>query len=140
MIVGFAKTKDFRICVMNLMEKLKDKIKTAEDLEQFSIELHESIEIVIMDMLKVGNYGINPYDYNSQFCGGVQERSGKVRGYWKKDPQFSSVFCSKCGFSAVEQYICDSIPPKQYLSEYCPWCGSKMDEEVKQDDRKGTAY
>lgn len=67
----------------------------------------------------------------------LQERPKQVRGYWKKDSQFSSVFCSKCGFPAIEQYICDSIPPKQYLSEYCPWCGAKMDEKVTHDLCKG---
>lgn len=64
----------------------------------------------------------------------LKEQPEQKCGYWKKDSQFSSVFCSKCGFPAIEQYICDSIPPKQYLSKYCPWCGAKMDEEVKQDD------
>lgn len=67
MIIGFKDTNDFRIYVMDLMEEHKDKIKTAEDLERFSTELHESIEIVTMDMLKVGFNGINPDNYNPQF-------------------------------------------------------------------------
>ena len=67
MIIGFKDTNDFRIYVMDLMEEHKDKIKTAEDLEQFSTELHESIEIVTMDMLKVGFNDINPDNYNPQF-------------------------------------------------------------------------
>lgn len=65
----------------------------------------------------------------------LQERPKQVRGYWKKDSQFSGVSCSKCGFPAVEQYVCDSFPHEQYLSDYCPWCGAKMDEEVKQDGK-----
>ena len=67
MIVGFKQTKGFEIYVMDLMEELKDKIKTAEDLALFSTELHESIETAISDMLEVGNYGINLDDYEAQF-------------------------------------------------------------------------
>lgn len=68
MIIGFRDTNEFEIYVMDLMEKLKDSIKTADDAEQFSIELHESIEASITDMLVATNFnGINPDDYNSQF-------------------------------------------------------------------------
>lgn len=67
MIVGFKQTNSFEIYVMDLMQELKDKIKTAEDLELFSMELHESIEWAIRDMLEVANYGINLDDYEAQF-------------------------------------------------------------------------
>ena len=67
MIVGFKRTTDFELFVMDLMEELKDKIKTAEDLEQFSTELHESVEIAITDMLEDNFNGIHPDDYNEQF-------------------------------------------------------------------------
>lgn len=67
MIVGFKRTTDFELFVMDLMEELKDKIKTAEDLEQFSTELHESVEIAITDMLEDGFSGIDPDEYDSQF-------------------------------------------------------------------------
>lgn len=68
MIIGFYELNNFEIHVMELMEKLEDKIKTAEDLEQFSTELHESIEMAISDMLEDGECnGIDPDDYTVQF-------------------------------------------------------------------------
>ena len=68
MIIGFYESNNFEIYVMDLMEKLQDRIKTAEDLEQFSTELHESIETAITDMLESGTYNeINPDDYDPQF-------------------------------------------------------------------------
>lgn len=68
MIIGFNDTNNFEIYVMDLMEELKDKIKSAEDVEQFSTELHESIETAIMDTLESGTYnGIDPDDYDAQF-------------------------------------------------------------------------
>lgn len=68
MIIGFNDTNNFEIYVMDLMEELKDKIKSAEDVEQFSTELHESIEIAIMDTLESGTYNsIDPDEYDAQF-------------------------------------------------------------------------
>ena len=68
MVIGFNDTNNFEIYVMDLMEELKDKIKSAEDVEQFSTELHESIETAIMDTLESGTYnGIDPDDYDVQF-------------------------------------------------------------------------
>jgi hypothetical protein len=67
-MIGFNQTNSFEICVMDLMEELKEKIKTAEDVEQFSMELHESIETAIGDMLDGGEFnGINIDDYNPQY-------------------------------------------------------------------------
>ena len=67
MIIGFYESNNFELHVMDLMEKLQDKIKTAEDLEQFSTELHESVETAITDMLEDNFNGIHPDDYNEQF-------------------------------------------------------------------------
>lgn len=67
MIIGFYESNNFEIHVMDLMEKLKDRIKTVEDLEQFSTELHESVETAITDMLEDNFNGINPDDYDPQF-------------------------------------------------------------------------
>ena len=67
MIIGFYESNNFEIHVMDLMETLKDRIQTAQDLEQFSIELHESIETAITDMLEGGYGEINPDDYDTQF-------------------------------------------------------------------------
>lgn len=67
MIIGFYESNNFEIHVMDLMEKLKDRIKTVEDLEQFSTELHESVETAITDMIEDNFNGINPDDYELQF-------------------------------------------------------------------------
>ena len=67
MIIGFYDSNSFEVYVMDLMEKLQDRIKSAEDLEQFSIELHDSIETAIQDMLEGGYGEINPDDYDNQF-------------------------------------------------------------------------
>ena len=67
MIIGFYESNNFEIHVMDLMEKLQDKIKNAEDLERFSTELHESVETAITDMLEGDFNGIHPDDYNPQF-------------------------------------------------------------------------
>lgn len=67
MIIGFYESSNFELHVMDLMEKLQDKIKTAEDLEQFSTELHESVETAIADMLEDNFNGIHPDDYNEPF-------------------------------------------------------------------------
>lgn len=67
MIIGFYESNNFEIHVMDLMEKLQDRIKTAEDLERFSTELHESVETAITDMIEDNFNGINPDDYEPQF-------------------------------------------------------------------------
>ena len=67
MIIGFQESNSFEISVMDLMDMLKDRIESVEDLEQFSTELHESIETAITDMLMDGYNGINPDDYDPQF-------------------------------------------------------------------------
>ena len=67
MIVGFYESNNFELHVMDLMEKLQDRIETAEDLERFSTELHESIETAITDMLEDGYSGIDPDEYDAQF-------------------------------------------------------------------------
>lgn len=68
MIIGFIDLNSFEIYVMDLMEKLQDKIEDEKDLEWFATDLHESIEKAITVMLESGPYnGINPDDYNPQF-------------------------------------------------------------------------
>lgn len=67
MIIGFYESNNFELHVMDLMEKLQDRIETAEDLERFSTELHESIETAITDMLEDGYNGIDPDEYDAQF-------------------------------------------------------------------------
>ena len=67
MIIGFYESNNFEIHVMDLMEKLQDRIKNAKDLEQFSTELHESVETAITDMLEDNFNGIHPDDYDPQF-------------------------------------------------------------------------
>ena len=66
-MIGFNDTNNFEIYVMDLMEELKEKIKTAADVEQFSRELHESVETAITDMLEGDFNGIHPDNYDPQF-------------------------------------------------------------------------
>ena len=66
-MIGFNDTNNFEIHVMDMMEELKEKIKTAADVEQFSGELHESVETAITDMLEGDFNGIYPDDYDPQF-------------------------------------------------------------------------
>ena len=67
-MIGFNDTNGFEICVMDLMENYKDKLTTAEAIETFSNELHQSIEIAIIDMLENGQFNdINPDDYENQY-------------------------------------------------------------------------
>ena len=67
-MIGFKDTNGFELGVMDLMENYKDKLKTAENIEEFSNELHQSVEIAIRDMLENGEFNdINPDDYNEQY-------------------------------------------------------------------------
>ena len=60
---------NFELVVMEIMNQYKDRITTATDVETFSDELHQHIEIAIQDMLEdiEGFNGINPDDYNAQY-------------------------------------------------------------------------
>ena len=64
MTISFKDTNSFEIYILDLMEAYEDKLKTAEDLEHFSEELHQSIEMAIQDALYDGFNDINPDDYN----------------------------------------------------------------------------
>ena len=47
-----------------------------------------------------------------------------VHGHWKWSPKHEEYECSNCGESAP----CDGWHD-ELLSDYCPYCGAKMDEE-----------
>ncbi len=60
---------NFELAVLDMMEQYKDRIKVAADVERFSDELHQHIEIAIRDMLEDndGFNGICPDDYSEQY-------------------------------------------------------------------------
>ena len=65
----------------------------------------------------------------------LKEQPEQKHGHWQND-KYGNMLCSVCGGLAIETIagrIADwHLAP--YLSNYCPQCGAKMDEEVKQDD------
>ena len=60
---------NFELVVLDMMGQYKDRIKVAADVERFSDELHQHIEIAIRDMLEDndGFNGICPDDYSEQY-------------------------------------------------------------------------
>lgn len=56
-------TNSFELYVMDLMDEYKKKLVTADDVFDFSEELHQSIEVAIQDMLEDGFNDIDPFDY-----------------------------------------------------------------------------
>ena len=64
----------------------------------------------------------------------LREEPEQKHGHWQND-KYGNMLCSVCGGLAIETIagrIADwHLAP--YLSNYCPQCGARMDEEVKQD-------
>lgn len=56
----------------------------------------------------------------------VDEYAPVVHGHWKWVHRYESYECSACG----GEVPCDDWGNEQ-LTDYCPHCGAKMDEEVK---------
>lgn len=57
---------------------------------------------------------------------------GRSIGIWKRDKRDGSHYCSKCKNKAA--FIKDDI---EYLSPYCPWCGTALEEvEVESDNER----
>lgn len=64
----------------------------------------------------------------------LKEQPEQKHGHWQND-KYGNMLCSVCGGLAIETIagrIADwHLAP--YLSNYCPQCGARMDEEVKQE-------
>lgn len=63
----------------------------------------------------------------------LKESQVQKHGHWKDD-KYGNMLCSVCGGLAIVSMtgclVDRHLAP--YLSDYCPNCGAKMDEEVKQ--------
>ena len=59
--------ENFKMIIYDLMENYKDNIDTAEDVEDFSDDLHDSLESAIQEMLLDGFNNIDAGDYDAQY-------------------------------------------------------------------------
>lgn len=66
-MLTFHDKTNFELYIMDLMNKYRNKLRSAECVERFSNDLHQFIEIAITDMLDDGFNGIDRNDYEDQY-------------------------------------------------------------------------
>lgn len=113
--------KCYETLMIDALELLKEQQETIASLQGTIYKLNAALAVQSKQRFFVDSDGkITPLP--------IQKH-----GHWKQvEEGFTDMMCSECGELALLDLDRDFV-----LSKYCPNCGARMDEEVKQDADEG---
>lgn len=91
------------------------------------IDADEAIKRII-DIIEKDNDPLLLASEVEQFLKSIPTIEERKHGHWELIQHLRPYYiCSECGSKAL--YVLDECGDAE--TPYCPWCGAKMDEEVK---------